>query len=171
MAQIRIVDDWLRSPASPPSHWRSVMVIAEKWAEQRVLMRSYAQSRDQTMPTIMLHGVEYAIGPAGTDPNGPWGIHVGETPDRNPQDVKAGLEDAARRIAGSKGSPPRLMDESRTFDREPTGNWGPGAPRVLPSDRRTPVDFAGSPPAAQRVPQGQMATFVPQVPSAQAVSS
>ena len=147
------------------------MVIAEKWAEQRVLMRSYAQSRDQTMPTIMLHGVEYAIGPAGTDPNGPWGIHVGEAPDRNPQDVKAGLEDAARRIAGSKGNPPRLVDESQTFDREPTGNWGPGSPRVLPADRRTPVDFAGSAPAAQRVPQGQIATFVPQVPSAQAVSS
>ena len=53
-SQIRIVDDWLRSPASPPSHYRSVMVIAEKWAEQRVLMRAYAQSRDQTMPTIML---------------------------------------------------------------------------------------------------------------------
>ena len=30
MAQIRIVDVWLRSPASPPSYYRSVMVIAEK---------------------------------------------------------------------------------------------------------------------------------------------
>jgi hypothetical protein len=28
MAQIRIVDDWRRSPASGPSHYRSVMVIA-----------------------------------------------------------------------------------------------------------------------------------------------
>src|SRR5205807_106834 len=77
MAQIRIVDDWLRSPASPPSHYRSVMVIAEKWAEQRVLMRAYAESRDQTRPTILLHGIELAIGPAGLDLNGPWGIHVG----------------------------------------------------------------------------------------------
>ncbi|HTL31506.1 MAG TPA: hypothetical protein VL326_00200 [Kofleriaceae bacterium] len=170
MAAIRYVDVWLRSPAAPPSQWRSVMVISEKWAEQRVLMRAYAQSRDQTMPTIMLQGIEYAIGPAGTDVNGPWGIHVGEAPDRNPQAVKAGLEDAAKRIAGSKGNPPRLLDESQTFDREPTGNWGPGAPRVLPRDHRTPVDFS-APPAAQVVPQGQMATYVPQAPSAQAVPS
>ena len=60
MASIRIVDDWLRSPASVPSHYRSVMVIAEKWAEQRVLMRAYAESRDQLRPTIMLHGTELA---------------------------------------------------------------------------------------------------------------
>jgi len=162
MAQIRIVDDWLRSPASPPSHYRSVMVIAEKWAEQRVLMRAYSQSRDQTMPTIMLHGVELAIGPAGIDVNGPWGIHVGQAVE--PQAVKAGLEDAARRIAGSKGNPPRLMDESPTFDREPTGNWGPGTPRVLPQrpDARQPViDY---------VPQHQMATYVPQVQPAQHVT-
>jgi len=140
MAQIRIVDDWLRSPASPPSHYRSVMVIAEKWAEQRVLMRAYSQSRDQTMPTIVLQGVELAIGPAGTDINGPWGIHVGQHPELTPQHVKAGLEDAARRIAGSKGNPPRLLDESQTFDREPTGNWAPGAPRMLPQrpDQRGP---------------------------------
>src|SRR5678816_2966713 len=99
MAQIRIVDDWLRSPASPPSHYRSVMIIAEKWAEQRVLMRAYSQSRDQTMPTIMLHGIELAIGPAGLDTNGPWGIHAGQT---DPHPIKDGLEEAARRIAGSK---------------------------------------------------------------------
>src|SRR6478735_11545698 len=165
MAQIRIVDVWLRSPAAVPSHYRSVMVIAEKWAEQRVLMRAYAQSRDQTMPTIMLHGIELAIGPAGTDQNGPWGIHVGEAPDRNPQSIKAGLEEAARRIAGSKGNPPRLVDESQTFDREPTGNWAPGTPRSLPQQRehRGPaVDYAQAAPAT-RVPQGQPATFVPQV--------
>jgi len=135
MAQIRLVDDWLRSPASYPTHYRSVMVIAEKWAEQRVLMRAYAQSREQTMPTILLHGVELAIGPAGTDVNGPWGIHVGEGPEgveARAQAVKFGLEDAARRLAGSKGNPPRLADEESTFDREPTGNWAPGTPRVLP---------------------------------------
>jgi len=135
MAQIRLVDDWLRSPASYPTHYRSVMVIAEKWAEQRVLMRAYAQSREQTMPTILLHGVELAIGPAGTDVNGPWGIHVGEGPEgveARAQAVKFGLEDAARRLAGSKGNPPRLADEESTFEREPTGNWAPGTPRVLP---------------------------------------
>jgi len=81
MAQIRFVDVWLRAPGSPPSHWRSVMVISEKWAEQRVLMRAFAESRDQTLPTIMLHGVELAIGPAGTNSDGPWGIHVGEQVD------------------------------------------------------------------------------------------
>jgi len=54
------------------------MVITEKWAEQRVLMRAFAESRDQTRPTITLYGVELAIGPAGTDVNGPWGVHVGE---------------------------------------------------------------------------------------------
>lgn len=164
MAQIRIVDDWLRSPMSPPSHYRSVMVIAEKWAEQRVLMRAYAQSRDQTLPTIMLHGVELAIGPAGVDANGPWGIHVGQHENMTAQQVKAGLEDAARRIAGSKGNPPRLLDEEQTFDREPTGNWAPGTPRVLPQrpDVRQPmVDFV-TPVSAARVPQAQMATFVPQ---------
>ncbi|MEP6860175.1 MAG: hypothetical protein ABJE66_06115 [Deltaproteobacteria bacterium] len=136
MAQIRLVDDWLRSPASYPTHYRSVMVIAEKWAEQRVLMRAYAQSREQTMPTILLHGVELAIGPAGIDVNGPWGIHVGEGPEgveARAQAVKLGLEDAARRLAGSKGNPPRLADEESTFEREPTGNWAPGTPRVLPN--------------------------------------
>lgn len=172
MAQIRIVDVWLRSPAAIPSHYRSVMVIAEKWAEQRVLMRAYAQSRDQTMPTIMLHGVELAIGPSGTDPNGPWGIHVGEGPDRNPQSIKAGLEEAARRIAGSKGNPPRLVDESQTFDREPTGNWAPGTPQILPqrAHRGPAVDYAQSAPAT-RVPQGHSAAYVPQVPAAQAVGT
>ncbi len=145
------------------------MVLAEKWAEQRVLMRAYAQSRDQTMPTILLHGVEYAIGPASTDINGPWGIHVGEGPDREPQSVKAGLEDAARRIAGSKGNPPRLVDEAQTFDREPTGNWAPGTPRVLPPrSEHVPVDFAHQ-VGATRVPQAQAAQFVPQ-PTAQAVT-
>jgi hypothetical protein len=151
MAQIRIVDDWLRSPASPPSHYRSVMVIAEKWAEQRVLMRAYAQSRDQTMPTILLHGIELAIGPAGLDHNGPWGIHAGEA---NPQAIKASLEEAARRMAGSKGNPPRLVDEGQTFDREPTGNWAPGTPRMVPPQPQ--VAYVAPAPAA-RVPQKQVA--------------
>jgi hypothetical protein len=147
MAQIRIVDDWLRSPASPPSHYRSVMIIAEKWAEQRVLMRAYAQSRDQTLPTILLHGIELAIGPAGLEHNGPWGIHAGEA---NPQQIKASLEEAARRLAGSKGNPPRLVDESQTFDREPTGNWAPGTPPLV---QVTTVP-------ATRVPQQQAAVQV-----------
>jgi len=166
MAQIRFVDVWLRAPGSPPSHYRSVMVISEKWAEQRVLMRAYAESRDQTRPTIMLHGVELAIGPAGIDVNGPWGIHVGEQADGRAQEVKHQLEEAARRIAGSKGNPPRLADEESTFDREPTANWGPGAPRVLPKrtdhHQQPQVDFV-APASAARLPQSQAATFVPQV--------
>lgn len=168
MAQIRFVDVWVRAPGSPPSHYRSVMVITEKWAEQRVLMRAYADSRDQTRPTITLHGVELAIGPAGIDTNGPWGIHVGEQLEGVAQQVKGQLEDAARRIAGSKGNPPRLADEESTFDREPTAHWGPGAPRLVPRrpDGQPPqVDFV-QPPPATRVPQAQAAAYIPQVQGA-----
>jgi hypothetical protein len=167
MATIRIVDDWLRSPASGPSHYRSVMVIAEKWAEQRVLMRAYAESRDQTRPTIMLHGIELAIGPAGLDINGSWGVHVGEVEDGRAQHIKEHLEEAARRLAGSKGNPPRLLDEEPTFEREPTANWAPGAPRILPN---RPAQQVHAPPqvnyvasaGAAWVPQAQPATYVQQ---------
>lgn len=177
MAQIRLVDAWLRSPASAPSHYRSVMVIAEKWAEQRVLMRAYAQSRDQTMPTILLHGVELAIGPAGVDVNGPWGIHVGDGPEgieARAATVRHGIEEAARRLAGSKGNPPRLADEESTFEREPTGNWVPGSPPVLPQHPHAQHVHAQvhyvAPPTASRVPQHQMATIVPQVTGAHQVA-
>lgn len=140
------------------------MVITEKWAEQRVLMRAYAESRDQTRPTITLYGIELAIGPAGIDVNAAWGVHVGEQGDGAAQQVKSQLEDMARRIAGSKGNPPRLADEESTFEREPTANWGPGAPRMLPKriDGGMPqVDFVQQ-TNATRVPQQQGATFVPQ---------
>ena len=164
MAQIRIVDDWLRSPAAGPSHYRSVMVIAERWAEQRVLMRAYAESRDQLRPTIMLHGTELAIGPAGLDLNGPWGIHVGDNPDGRAQDIKLQLESTARRIAGSKGNPPRLVDEEPPFDREPTANWGPGAPRILPTrpQQQLPQVEHVAPVGAARIPQVPAASYVPQ---------
>jgi len=167
MAAIRIVDYWLRSPASAPSHYRSVMVVSEKWAEQRVLMRAYADSRDQTCPTIVLHGQELAIGPAGIDINGPWGVHVGaqvNDGDDRAKEIKAQLEAAARRLAGSKGNPPRLMDEESTFEREPTANWGPGAPRILPKRNHRPTQppvSIVSQPAAARIPQHQAATVVP----------
>lgn len=170
MAQIRFVDDWLRSPAAAPSHHRSVMVIAEKWAEQRVLMRAYAESRDQTRPTITLHATELAIGPAGLDVNGPWGVHAGDGApnDDRAQQIKTQLEYAARRLAGSKGSPPRLQDEDSTFDREPTANWGPGGPRILPkrAEQHPQVDYV-APSSASRIPQVQMATYVQANPSAQ----
>ena len=166
MAQIRIVDDWLRSPAAAPSHWRSIMVIAERWAEQRVLMRAYAESRDQLRPTIVLHGTELAIGPAGLDLNGPWGIHVGENPDGRAQEIKLQLESSARRLAGSKGNPPRLADEESPFDADPTANWGPGAPRILPrpsqQQQQQPAVEHVAPMTAARVPQVQAATYVAQ---------
>ncbi|TMQ09775.1 MAG: hypothetical protein E6J91_29230, partial [Deltaproteobacteria bacterium] len=163
MAQIRIVDDWLRSPASAPSHYRSVMVIAEKWAEQRVLMRAYAESRDQLRPTIMLHGIELAIGPAGLDLNGPWGIHVGDDPEARAPHIKEQLEHAARRIAGSKGNPPRLADEEPTFNREPTANWAPGAPRIMPArpDVQPPQVHYVAQAGAARIPQVPGASYVP----------
>lgn len=162
MAQIRIVDDWLRSPAAGPSHYRSVMVIAEKWAEQRVLMRAYAESRDQVRPTIMLHGAELAIGPAGLDLHGPWGIHVGENPEGRAQDIKLQLEATARRLAGSKGNPPRLADEEPTFDREPTANWHPGTPRILPQrpEAHAPSIEHVAPAGAMRIPQAVPAASV-----------
>jgi hypothetical protein len=169
MAAIRIVDYWLRSPASAPSHYRSVMVVSEKWAEQRVLMRAYADSRDQTCPTIVLHGQELAIGPAGTDINGPWGVHVGSQVsegDERAHEIKNQLEAAAKRLAGSKGNPPRLADEESTFEREPTANWGPGAPRILPKrpghHTQPPVSFIENAGAA-RIPVHQAATIVPQM--------
>jgi hypothetical protein len=137
MAKIRIVDDWLRSPHASPSHFRVVMVVAEKWAEQRVLMRAYASSRDQTMPTITLHGHELAIGPASLDGNGSWGIHVSPVVEGRAQELQTMLEMAAKRLAGSKGNPPRLQDEEATFDREPTGNWEVGAPRLSPGAGRS----------------------------------
>lgn len=173
MAAIRIIDYWLRSPASTPSHYRSVMVVTEKWAEQRVLMRAYADSRDQTCPTIVLHGVELAIGPAGIDINGPWGIHVGAQVgdgDERAHEIKSQLEAAAKRLAGSKGNPPRLQDEESTFEREPTANWGPGAPRILPKrpghHTQPPVELVVEAGAA-RIPSHQAATVVPQLQSAQ----
>ena len=132
MARIRIVEQWLRSPASPPSHWRSIMVVAEQWAEQRVLMRAYAESVDQTRPTIVLHGVELAIGPAGTDPHDAWGIHVHPQEDGRAQEIAEALRLAAKRLAGSKGSPPRLEDEASAFERKRTDNWAPGTPRGVP---------------------------------------
>jgi hypothetical protein len=144
MARIRIVDEWLRSPASPPTHYRSVMVVAEKWAEQRVLMRAFAESRDQVRPTIVLHGQELAIGPAGVDANGAWGIHVQPPSDGRAQELAAQLEIAAKRLAGSKGNPPRLSDEESTFERKPTNNWAPGTPPDAP--------YAAAPTLAQ--PQG-----------------
>jgi hypothetical protein len=163
MAQIRFVDVWLRAPGAVPNHYRSPMVISEKWAEQRVLMRAYAESRDQTRPTIVLYGIELAIGPAGIDVNGPWGVHLHDQ--ATGQQLKMQLEEAARRLAGSKGNPPRLADEESTFEREPTAHWGPGAPRILPKRPDVPtqpqVDFV-SVVGATRVPQGAQAQLIAQ---------
>lgn len=130
MPRIRIVDEWLRFPGAPSTRWRSVMVVADVWAEQRVLMRAFADCQDQTRPTIVLHGAELAMGPAGTDPNGPWGIHVHPPVDGRAQEIAEQLTLAARRLAGSKGNAPRLADEQSAFDRKRTDNWAPGSPRA-----------------------------------------
>jgi hypothetical protein len=185
MAAIRLVDAWLRCPGAPVSHYRSVMVVAEKWAEQRVLMRAYADSRDQLLPTISLHGAELAIGPAGADVNGPWGIHVADQ--GAAAVVKHGLEDAARRLAGSKGNPPRLIDESQPFERVTPprpDRLGPAIDRTAPPcggaaggaqvpavDRtaaaQVPAVDRVTPAPAARVPQSQVATLVPHTAGAQ----
>lgn len=138
MARIRIVDEWLRSPASPPTHYRSIMVVAEGWAEQRVMMRAYAESPDQTRPTITLYGAELAIGPAGVDPHGPWGIHVQPPVDGRAQELRDQLALAAQRLAGSKGTPPRLADEAGSFERKRTNNWAPGTPRDVQGSQTRP---------------------------------
>jgi len=154
MARIRIVENWLRSPVSSPVHYRSIMVVADGWSEQRVLMRAYRESADQTRPTIVLHGEELAIGPAGTDPNGAWGIHVQPPADGRAQELQKQLELAARRLAGTKGNPPRLEDEVSTFDRKQTNNWAPGTPRDPPGAPARPYyepAIAAAPPIAERV--------------------
>jgi len=136
VARIRIIDEWLRSPVSSPSRHRSVMVVAESWAEQRVLMRAFAASGDQTRPTIVLYGFELAIGPAGLDAHGEWGIHVEPPADGRAQDLRNELEMAARRLAGSRGNPPRLADEATRFESKATHLWAPGTPPDLPAGPR-----------------------------------
>lgn len=164
MARIRIVEEWLRCPACPPTRWRSIMVVAEQWAEQRVLMRAYAESVDQTRPTIVLHGVELAIGPAGTDPHGPWGIHVHPQVDGRAQEIADALRDAARRLAGSRGNAPRLEDEASDFDRKRTDNWALGTPPAPPPVVGARPYFEPMVAASQ-----QMATYVPVQPAAEYV--
>lgn len=120
------------------------MVVTDSWAEQRVLMRAFSECNDQTRPTIELHGAQLAIGPAGTDPHGAWGIHVEPPVDGRAQELRAQLEYAAKRLAGSKGNPPRLEDELPNFERKRTQYWAPGTPRDLPPEpapirRRTPL--------------------------------
>ncbi len=137
MARIRIIDEWLRSPVAPPSRYRAVMVVAESWSEQRVLMRAFASCGDQTRPTIVLHGIVLAIGPAGLEPHGEWGIHVEPPVDGRAQELRTELELAARRLAGSKGNPPRLADEVSRFENKATHLWAPGTPPDVP---------AGAPP-------------------------
>jgi hypothetical protein len=160
MARIRIVEEWLRCPGSAPTRWRSIMVVAEQWAEQRVLMRAYAESIDQTRPTIMLHGAELAIGPAGIDTHGPWGIHVHPQEDGRAQEIAHALREAARRLAGSKGNAPRLEDEVSDFDRKRTDNWSPGTPRAVPGIPQQPYY---EPMVAASYPAG--ASYVPPPPT------
>lgn len=162
MARIRIIDEWLRSPVSSPSRHRAVLVVAESWSEQRVLMRAFASCSDQTRPTIVLHGQELAIGPAGTDPHGQWGIHVEPPVDGRAQELRSQLELAARRLSGSKGNPPRLVDETTRFDNKATHLWAPGTPPDrLPMSGGTAHGFAYYEPATVAPPSDS-----PVIPSA-----
>jgi len=130
MALIRVTEEWLRSPAAAsPTRTRSVMVVADTWAEQKVLMRAYASSEDQTRPAIVLNGSALAIGPASADPHGPWGIHVDHGSEGRAQELRDLLKQSARRVAGTKGNPPRLADEVSDFDKRQTNLWAPGGAR------------------------------------------
>ncbi len=128
------------------------MVVADSWGEQRVLMRAYADSPDQTRPTIVLHGTELAIGPAGIDPHGEWGIHVEPPVDGRAQELRAQLELAARRLAGTKGHPPRLEDEQSSFEKKRTNHWAPGTPADLPRSRADAATHFGRYEAAAAAP-------------------
>ncbi len=126
------------------------MVVSSSWSEQRVLMRAYAGSLDQTRPTIVLYGTELAIGPAGIDPHSEWGIHVQPPVDGRAQELREQLELAAKRLAGSKGNPPRLADEVPNFEKKRTNMWAPGTPRATPSaERRRVVSYEPTDPAEQ----------------------
>ncbi|MBL4636603.1 MAG: hypothetical protein JKY56_22315 [Kofleriaceae bacterium] len=152
MARIRIVDEWLRSPVSPPLRQRAIMVVARQWAEQRVLMRAFASCHDQTRPTINLHGSQLSIGPAGTDPHGEWGIHVDPPVDGRAQELREALELAAKLLAGSKGNPPRLADEGPQYEDEPTGHWVPNNSQNSirrPENYYEPVEAKAVRPAAK----------------------
>ncbi|HET6613374.1 MAG TPA: hypothetical protein VFG83_15360 [Kofleriaceae bacterium] len=141
MARIRIVDEWLPNPMAMALRTRTVMVVADSWSEQRVLMRAYASCADQTRPTIVLHGNELAIGPAGTDPHGAWGIHVAPLTDGRAQVLRDALDLAARRLAGSRGHAPRLVDEMSTFETKATNHWAPGVPADVPAGREARPDL------------------------------
>ncbi|MCP4447595.1 MAG: hypothetical protein GY811_19990 [Myxococcales bacterium] len=150
MARIRIVDEWLRSPVSAPARQRAIMVVARSWSEQRVLMRAFSASGDQTRPTITLHGDELAIGPAGTDPHGEWGIHVEPPVDERAQELRGALQLAARLLAGSKGNPPRLQDEVPEFEDRSTNNWAPGVAPALRENNSYYEPAEGAPTSGSR---------------------
>ncbi len=171
MARIRIVDQWMRSPVSPQIRHRSIMVIAETWAEQKVLMRAFASSLDQTQPTIGLQGQEIPISPAGTDAHGPWGIHVQPPVDGRAQQLREQLQSAAKWLAGSKGNPPRLEDEAPADERIPTTPWTPPAdPRLAsasgPQERTVHAASPGRSPGPASGPHDRTALpgMLPTVP-------
>lgn len=124
------------------------MVVARAWAEQRVLMRAFSTSDDQTRPTINLHGSELAIGPAGTDPHGEWGIHVEPPVDGRAQELREALQLAAKLLAGSKGNPPRLQDEVPEFEDRATNNWAPGVAAAV-DEKKSYYEPADGAPSSQ----------------------
>ncbi len=117
------------------------MIVADTWAEQKVLMRAYQGCRDQARPSIILQGTALAMGPASPDPHGPWGVHVDDERDGRAQELRDQLEASAARMAGT-AHPPRLSDEESGFERKATNHWSPGAPR----DRNSQVPLRNTPP-------------------------
>ena len=151
MAKIRIVDSWMRSPIAAVTWQRAVMVVAESWAEQRVLMQAFANNREQTAPTIRLQDRQLPIGPASSDPYGSWGVHVEEDGDASA--LRDALESAARQLVGSKGTPQRLADEKPLAEKRATIGGGNRA-----------VKSVGAKPTATRKGRTTLNGFMAVVP-------
>jgi len=99
MARIRIVDEWVRAPGGKCRRDPVVMVVAERWAEQRVLMRAFVNSMDRQNPSIQLGGKEFAISPTA-DSTDAWGIHVRLKQEGAAQELRKLLEAAATFLSG-----------------------------------------------------------------------
>jgi hypothetical protein len=135
-------------------------------------MRAFASSSDQTRPTINLHGEELAIGPAGTDPHGEWGIHVQPPVDGRAQELREALQLAARLLAGSKGNPPRLQDEQPEFEDRATNNWlPPKKGKAKEAGKRTVYGHDGSAPPVPEPDYYEPALHAPTSSSSEIPSS
>ncbi len=149
------------------------MVVADTWAEQKVLMCAYQSCGDQSRPSILLQGVALAMGPASPDPHGPWGVHVDDERDGRAQELREQLEVAAARMAGT-AHPPRLSDEESGFERKTTNQWSAWASpqddrrgASPPRDRNSQVPLRNTPaePIAAPTPSPAVAAAPMPAPS------